>query len=69
MIDDWQADWERSRKELEKARHDVERLRRALDKAAVERRDQQHKIAATQQALQVCCLGDTTTLGAFWGYQ
>ena len=48
-----QADGERSRKELDKARHDVERLRRALDKAAVEKRDQQQKVAATQQALQV----------------
>ena len=48
-----QAEWERSRKELDKARHDVERLRRALDKAAVEKRDQQQKVAATRDALQV----------------
>lgn len=48
-----QADWERTRKDLDKARHDVERFRRALDKAAVEKRDLQQKVAATQQALQV----------------
>ncbi|KAL3152356.1 hypothetical protein ABBQ32_001417 [Trebouxia sp. C0010 RCD-2024] len=47
-----QADWERTRKDLDKARHDVERFRRALDKAAVEKRDLQQKVAATQQALQ-----------------
>lgn len=48
-----QADWERSRKELDKARHDVERLRRALDRSDVEKRDQQQKGAATRQALEV----------------
>lgn len=31
----------------------MERLRRALDKAAVEKRDLQQKVASTQQALQV----------------
>ena len=48
-----QAEWERSRKELDKARHDVERLRRALDRSDVEKRDQQHKATAVNQALQV----------------
>ena len=48
-----QAEWERSRKELDKARHDVERLRRALDRSDVEKRDQQHKATAVTQALQV----------------
>ncbi len=48
-----QAEWERSRKELDKARHDVERLRRAVDRSDVEKRDQQHKAAAVKQALQV----------------
>jgi len=48
-----QAEWERSRKELDKGRHDVERLRRALDRSDVEKRDQQHKATAVTQALQV----------------
>jgi len=48
-----QAEWERSRKELDKARHDVERLRRAVDRSDVEKRDQQHKGTAVKQALQV----------------
>lgn len=52
-----QADWERSRKELDKAKHDVERLRRALDRSDVEKRDQQQKGLATRQALQVYCKG------------
>ena len=48
-----QADWEQSRKELGKARHDVERLRHALDRGDVEKRDQQQKTDAARQALQV----------------
>lgn len=52
-----QAEWERSRKELDKARHDVERLRRAVDRSDVEKRDQQHKATAVKQALQVSSSG------------
>ena len=48
-----QADWERSRKQLDKAKHDVERLRRALNRSDAEKREQQQKVAATRQALQV----------------
>lgn len=48
-----QADWERSRKELVKARHDVDRLRRAVDRFDVEKRDHLHQVTAVKQALQV----------------
>ena len=48
-----QAEWEHSRKELEKARHDVERLRKALNRSDAEKRDQQQKASAARQALQV----------------
>lgn len=51
-----QAQWEQGRKDLDKARHDVERLRRALDRSDAEKRDQQHKASAARQALQVCHL-------------
>ena len=53
-----QADWERSRKELDKAKHDVERLRRAIDRSEAEKRDQQQKMYATRKALQVKLLAD-----------
>lgn len=51
-----QAQWEQSRKELDKARHDVDRLRRALDRSDAEKKDQHHKAAAARQALQVPAL-------------
>ena len=48
-----QAEWQHSRKELEKARHDVERLRKALNRSDAEKRDQQQKASSARQALQV----------------
>lgn len=57
-----QSEWERCRKDLDKARHDVERLRRALERSDAEKRDQQQKAAAARQALQVPCLHCTALL-------
>ena len=57
-----QADWERSRKELVKARHDVDRLRRAVDRSDVEKRDHLHQVTAVKQALQVSFNGDVRML-------
>ena len=50
-----QAESERTRKALHKAEHDVERLRRALDRSEEQHRSAETRAAAATQSLQVCC--------------
>ena len=46
-----------------KARHDVDRLRRAVDRSDVEKKDHLHQVTAVKQALQVSFNGDVSMTG------
>lgn len=51
-----QVEHEKLKKQLDKAHHDVERLRRALDRAESEKHEQQDKAASAVKTAEVCQL-------------